>query len=196
VLGPLPAQYWQDLVRPHECGLFEPGALHMIPATQQECVGLDRYGADMFPAPLEDRLRCHLTGVPHQPTDSLRVRRSRSVFRVVPREQATAAAAQWRFPAGTDPDTHHAYHDLDLILHATGVDGQRPDDLVLVELDEAVLSRSDIDHRPLNPDDPASPTVLWARRVSAFAILAVHDLTPDPHGRLAPPTHLQPRHPH
>jgi transposase-like protein len=67
------------------------------------------------PSSVEDRLRCHLAGVPHPETESQRVKISRSVFRVVTIDQTPQRHGRHShqpFPADANPSDYHAYYGL------------------------------------------------------------------------------------
>lgn len=134
---PTPTTFLQDFANPQECRLVVGGDWdNLVPATQQECIGLERAGVSWYPEDLEERLRCHYAGRPHPETARLRVRISRGYVRVCTRREAEAGYAAWRFPAPHDQSQPlTAFYPACLLPRLVAGYGPGRGDLVMVEVD-------------------------------------------------------------
>jgi hypothetical protein len=195
-LPPLPVTYMQNAGNPYDCQLIWPSWAKVVPATQQDCVGLGRAGVIYWPTQVEDRLRLHLAGQPNPRLEHERVRLSRSVFRVQPRPEGAAIRTPADLPMPWDDPAFHEfqpYCPLELVPTAAAAFGSNRTDLLAVEYDEAAFEILNREQRALDPDDSQSPTVTWMRRPAPVAILAVHDLPLTSDGSYAT-AHIRPRY--
>jgi hypothetical protein len=166
----------QDRGYPHKCSLIIGGDWNRrVAATQQECVGFERYGVSWYPEDLEERLRCYYAGRPHPETEHMRVRISHSFVRVCTRLEAQAGYDAWHFPAQhNESEPLTAFYPASLAPHFASHYGPNRDDLVMMEVDEAAM-HINVTYGPAVPDDPESPVVPWTPWICRLAIVGIHD---------------------
>ena len=181
-----PHVFMQDIGDPQKCTIVDPDWIAPRPATQQECIGLERAGGGWYPSTVEERLRCHYAGQPHPETEREAVRISHSFLRVCTRQEAQDGYDAWRFPADDgQAQPYLAFYPDSLVPHFALQYGRDRDDLVMIEVDEAAMHIG-VMYGPAIPDDPHSAVVPWTPWISRQAIIRVHDLVPTPDGSYQP----------
>lgn len=173
----VPPMFRQEIGRVWRCSIVLGGdGGSEIPATPQECVGLDPWGVGWSPETVEARLQHHRRGMPFPELQHYLVRLSQSLFRVCPRAEVEQAERLGRYPAAGQEGPRGVWFCDFLRLPELLVETEPGrEDLVLLEVDGGMFHL-----RPetgqVRPHDIRSMVVTFTPWIRAEAVLAVHPL--------------------